>query len=68
MYFFFIGFRFRKVIFSKLKKNFKVFGKSYGLFLIGVIVIDYRKLFLFWSVWVLIMFSYEFLLEIDGCI
>ena len=50
------------------KKNSKMLGNSYGPFSTGVIVIDHRKLSLFWSARVLITPSHELLLEIDGCI
>ena len=43
-------------------------GNSYGPFSTGVIVIDHRKLSLFWSARVLITPCHELLLEIDGCI
>lgn len=68
MYFLSIGPRPRKAILSKPKKNSKVLGKSYGPFSTGVIVIDHRKLSLFWSARVLITPCHELLLEIDGCI
>lgn len=48
------------------KKN--SIGNSYGPFSTGVIVIDHRKLSLFWSARVLITPCHELLLEIDGCI
>lgn len=68
MYFLSIGPRPRKAILSKPKKNSKMLGNSYGPFSTGVIVIDHRKLSLFWSARVLITPCHELLLEIDGCI